>query len=117
MVTDHKPLTTIFGPTPTLAAARLQQWALQLAAHNYDVVYRNTKDHGNADALSRLPLKHNTEEVGSSHSPQIFNLQQINCLPVTAFRIENATRYDPVLHEVLLYTQQGLPDNVSNNLK
>ena len=110
LVTDHKPLTTIFGPKkgiPTLAAARLQRWALQLAAHNYDIVYRNTKYHGNADALSRLPLEHNTKEVGSSRSPQIFNLHQINCLPVTASRIENATRYDPVLHKVLLYTQQG----------
>ena len=37
--------------------------------------------------------------------------------PVTASRIENATRYDPVLHKVLLYTHQGWPDNVSDNLK
>ena len=119
LVTDHKPLTTIFGPKkgiPTLVAARLQRWALQLAAHNYDIMYRNTKYHGNA-ALSRLPLEQNTEEIGSSRSPQILNLHQINCLPVTASRIEKATRYDPVLHKVLLYTQQGWPDNVSDNLK
>ena len=80
-------------------------------------MYRNTKYHGNADALSRFPLEHNTEEVGSSRSPQIFNLHQINCLFVTASRIENATRYDPVLNKVLLYTQQGWPDNVSDNVK
>lgn len=35
LTTDHKPLTTILGPKqgiPTLAAARLQRWALILAA-------------------------------------------------------------------------------------
>ena len=36
--TFHKPLTTILGPNkgiPPIAAARLQWWTLQLAAHNY----------------------------------------------------------------------------------
>ncbi len=35
---DHKPLTTILGPKssiPTLAAARLQRWAILLAAYQY----------------------------------------------------------------------------------
>ena len=36
LITDHKPLTAIFGPKkgiPTLAAARLQRWALLLSAY------------------------------------------------------------------------------------
>ena len=36
LLTDHKPLTTLFGPkrgVPTLAAARLQRWALILSAY------------------------------------------------------------------------------------
>ena len=36
--TDHKPLTKILGPKhgiPSLAAARLQRWALILAAYDY----------------------------------------------------------------------------------
>ena len=40
LVTDHKPLTTLLGPKsgiPTLAAARLQRWALLLAAYQYDI--------------------------------------------------------------------------------
>ena len=35
LVTDHKPLTTIFGPktgVPSLASAWLQRWALLLSA-------------------------------------------------------------------------------------
>ena len=59
LVTDHKPLVTILGPRshiPTLAAARLQRWALLLAAYQYEVEFKSTDQHGNADGLSRLPL-------------------------------------------------------------
>ena len=56
---DHKPLTTILGPTqgiPSLAAARLQCWAIQLASYSYQIRFRPTKQHSNADGLSRLPF-------------------------------------------------------------
>ena len=38
--TDHKPLTTILGPTqgiPSLAAAWLQRWAILLAGYSYQI--------------------------------------------------------------------------------
>ena len=59
LVMDHKPLIVLFGPTkatPALAANRLAQWALTLSQYQYTIVYRKTCDHGNADALSRLPV-------------------------------------------------------------
>lgn len=59
LITDHKPLLSILGPysgIPPLAAARMQRWALILAAYNYDLIFRPTMEHGNADSLSRLPL-------------------------------------------------------------
>ena len=40
LVSDNKPLTTIFGPKtniPTLAAARLQRWAILLSAYQYNI--------------------------------------------------------------------------------
>ncbi len=59
LITDHKPLTAIFGAKkgiPTLVAARLQRWALLLSAYNYEIQYKSTDTHSNADGLSRLPL-------------------------------------------------------------
>ena len=55
LLTDHKPLTTILGPhnaIPTLAAARLQRWAIILSAYQYNIVFRRTEEHANADGLS-----------------------------------------------------------------
>ena len=52
LITDHKPLTTILGPKnaiPILTAARLQRWALFLTGFNYDIQYKSTAKHGNAD--------------------------------------------------------------------
>ena len=59
IVTDHKPLTAILGPKNgilLLAAARLQRWAWILLAYQYEIKFRPTGDHGNADSLSCLPL-------------------------------------------------------------
>ena len=59
LVTNHKPLATILGPrspVPTLAAARLQCWALLLSGYQYQVEFRPTTQQGNADCLSRLPI-------------------------------------------------------------
>ena len=38
LITDHKPLTTIFGPKkgiPVLTASRLQRWGIQLSAYQF----------------------------------------------------------------------------------
>ena len=59
LYTDHQPLTTIFGPkrgVPPLAAARMQRWALILSAYDYQIQFKPTKAHANADGLSRLPV-------------------------------------------------------------
>ena len=42
LVTDHKPLLALFGPTkptPALAANRLARWALTLSQYNYTIEY------------------------------------------------------------------------------
>ena len=109
LVTDHKPLVTLLGPKsgiPTLAAARLQRWAILLSAYQYEIEYRSTLKHGNADCLSRLPLP-----VGSKSEEfdevKLINSLQIGSLPLTAGQIRKATRADPVLSRVVEYTMTG----------
>ena len=118
LITDYKPLTTILGPKkgiPSLAAARLQRWALLLSAYEYEIRYKSTRDHCNADGLSRLPLP-------SVHHPtrredSLFNVAQAQALPVTVRDIQKATRQDITLGRVFTYVQQGWPQQVPDALR
>nr|XP_025043376.1 uncharacterized protein K02A2.6-like [Pelodiscus sinensis] len=68
LLTDHRPLTAIFGPhsgIPPMAASRMQRWALWLSGHTYEIRYRKATLHGNADGLSRLQQM--LEQVHSGH--------------------------------------------------
>ncbi|KAJ8375572.1 hypothetical protein SKAU_G00061520 [Synaphobranchus kaupii] len=102
LLTDHRPLTTIFSPSmaiPSMAAVRLQRWALILTAHNYTIQYRSAAEHGNADGLSRLPLQvDHKDRPGSVDTVLIHHL---DTLPVCSTDIRKETRYDPVLAQVL----------------
>ena len=119
LITNHKPLTTILGPKkaiPSLAAARLQRWAVLLLAYTYDIQYKSTHTHCNADGLSRLPLPI-LESAPVVDAVSIFNMAQVHALPVTFQDIRTATRKDKVLSKVLTYVQRGWPAQVSEDLK
>ena len=119
LITDHKPLLTILGPKkeiPPLAAARLQRWAVLLSIFNYDIKFKSTHDHGNVDGLSRLPLPKVIQE-GEAHEVSLFNIAQINFLPVTATQMSKATQTDPCLSKILQYVKQGWPTTVPESLR
>ena len=118
LVTDHKPLTTILGPkkgVPAIAAARLQRWAILLGAYSYDIEFRSTREHGNADALSRLPLPGGANERPSE--TRLCNVRQIEMLPLTAQEIKLATRRDPILSKVVSHSLRGWPNHVPKVLQ
>ncbi|XP_017575179.2 uncharacterized protein K02A2.6-like [Pygocentrus nattereri] len=101
LLTDHRPLTTIFGPhvgIPSLAASRMQRWALLLSAHSYDIKYRKSELHANADGLSRLPLPVTHAEPKQA---EIFYFQQVEDAPVTTSQVQRHTRNDPLLSKLL----------------
>ena len=99
-----------------MAAARLQRWALLLAGYNYRIAFRPTQAHANADSLSRLPL-HNSEEDTKVPDPKLFNIQQIETLPVTATQLKTATNRDTILSKVLRYNKHGWPTEVPDTLR
>ena len=109
LLTDHQPLVTILGPktgVPPLAAARMQRWSLILAAYQYEIEYRKSAEHANADALSRL-VQASLEE--QEEEEEVYLISYLEELPVTAQDIAAATGKDPVLARVYDFTLHGWP--------
>ena len=116
LITDHTPLLTILGPkhsTPTMAAARLQRWALALSSYSYSMEFKSSKDSVTADALSRLPCPI-TEDDFISQSEFICTVNNLQGLPVTAQEIALATRRDPILAKVVHWVRTGWPTQCSD---
>ncbi|UYV64628.1 K02A2.6-like, partial [Cordylochernes scorpioides] len=102
LVTDNRPLMHLFSPhkpIPLCAASRIKRWSLKLGAFHYSVEFRKTEDHGNADALSRLPLKAN--EGGSYDDDQILLLRKMNEVPFSFQDVAFETKRDNTLAIVL----------------
>ncbi|XP_041369851.1 uncharacterized protein K02A2.6-like [Gigantopelta aegis] len=111
ITTDHKPLLGLLGENkgiPSMASARLQRWALTLAAYDYHLEYKSGKENENSDALSRLQLPYFPETVPLL-GEEILMLERLESTPLDAKQIKMWTRSDPVLSKVLLYTQKGWP--------
>ena len=118
LITNHKPLTSIFGSkkdVPTIAATRLQHWALKLSAYLYTIQFWRTEKHSNADGLSQLPL-HHVSIMAHTPTPAVFNLQQLNSLPVTEAKMAKVTWTDRVLSRVYQYVLRGWPKTVDASL-
>jgi hypothetical protein len=108
LITDHKPLVAIFGSKrglPVLAATRLLHYALILQSFEFDIKYRDTKNHGNADCLSRLPKK--SEELDVKDDIYINQMGQIETLPVTSKELRQATSTDQELGPLLKDLREG----------
>ena len=114
LVTDHKPLTAILGPKngmPSLAAARKKRWALLLSGYSHDIHFH----HGNADGLSCLPLQDDST-LGNYEDMTVFNIAQVDTLPVHASQVMTATHTDPLLIKVMRYARTGWPAKVPDEL-
>ena len=89
-MTDHKPLITLFSEKKAVssqASGKIQRWSLTLGIYEYTISFKPTSAHGNADALSRLPLP-----VQPAQTPEpmetVLLMKQLASSPVTAQHIE-----------------------------
>ena len=67
---------------PSVAAARMQQWAIFLLAYTYSIEYKGTKWHENADSLSHLLIEGEEDQDASATS--LFYIPFIDELPIMA---------------------------------
>lgn len=125
LVCDNKPLTFIFGEKKgisPMASARLQRWAILLAAYDYHIVHKQGKTIGNADFLSRCPI------ADSEPVEQPFNaFSGVNRLAsvllvvdsgtetaLTAADIASETKKDDILQQVFNFVRWGWPATLTD---
>lgn len=118
LVTDHKPLLSIFGPhkgIPVTTANRLQRWAILLSGYDYTIRYKASECHANADTLSRLPLMNTDSSFNVCEKAiKLIYANQLGKLPITHCEIAEATSSDPILSKVCQFVQNGWPRRLSN---
>ena len=76
----------------------MQRWAIFLSAYNYNIEFKGTKMHANADSLSRLPME--DEGLESETAATMFKVSLMDGLPITAVDIATATAKDPIIAPV-----------------
>ncbi|KAI5731503.1 hypothetical protein M8J77_011062 [Diaphorina citri] len=89
---------------PSVTASRLFNYAHFLSGFDYDIAYRKTGDHGNADFLSRFPTGKCKEDIDSA---SFFQVNQISSIPVKYEEILSHTRTDPDLSKIVNALEQG----------
>ena len=84
-----------------------------MSQFQYEIQYRKTTDHGNADALSRFPTK---EIPGLEYDEAEVNLisnELLDNLPVTAKSICQASSKDKLLSKILRFCSNQWPSHLS----
>lgn len=117
--TDHKPLLSLFNENksvPQQAANRIQRWALVLSSYEYQIEWRDTTSHANADALSRLPLP--VVPATSTTPPEtVLLIENLQVAPVTATEITDWTQRNPLFSRLYRYIRHGWRKQAEAELK
>ena len=67
--------------------------------------------------LSRLPLQQLQNSQTEESEVSVFNISQLDRLPVIQNELQIATRRDPILSQVVRFTKYGWPSDVGIELK
>ncbi|CAG9137758.1 unnamed protein product [Plutella xylostella] len=100
LVTDCKPLASIFSENkgiPSMAASRLQRWAVILSAYDYKIKCISSKQNCVADSLSRIPV---VEDIKHSRTESYLNFITTDS-PIDHRAVAKSTAKDLLLQRVV----------------
>ncbi|XP_055721195.1 uncharacterized protein K02A2.6-like [Salvelinus fontinalis] len=110
IVTDHKPLISLFHeqkPVPQMVSPRVQRWNVWLRAYEYRIIYKPGRYHGNADALSRLPVPEIISQ--EEENDQVLMIDVLDDAQVNTAQIRQWTSKDVTLSQVHAFILKGWP--------
>ncbi|KAL5491712.1 hypothetical protein EMCRGX_G017061 [Ephydatia muelleri] len=84
---------------------RLARWALMLSQYQYSIEYRKTSDHGNADALSRLPVGPDANfdgEEGDADVDTVYTIKTVSLQlkPTDPGTLAKESAKDPIISKL-----------------
>ena len=107
LYTDHKPLLELLSEQkgiPSMAAARIQRWAILLSAYNYSLKCCSRSENSNANFFSHFPL--NEKDSFSSVKNKVFMTELIHA-PVTSKEIGEVLKRGPIIPNVFDFVFVG----------
>ena len=107
LITDHKPLETIYSSKRTKPLPRIERWVLRLQPFAFKVKYRQGKDNA-ADALSRLPLASSSTERNMADQYCYTVLKEATPKAFTTAEVEQESAKDSEIRELRKHVQNGL---------
>ena len=119
IITDHKSLLGLLHEhkgIPSMAASRIERWAIILSAYNYELIFKSGHKHGNADSMSRLSFQSDDCEKSSVFENYVL-MAELYHSPTTS---EDGAKYsaqNPIIAKVMDYINNGWPTRVEEQCK
>lgn len=88
----HKIAKFPHSATPEIIAPKLIRYLNTLRAYDYDLQYREGREHGNVDALSRLPVQEDIQE--EEEFSKVLMIENTTRDPISLQQIATETRKD-----------------------
>ena len=105
LYTDHKPLLSLFSPTkglPKSSCNRLLRWSIILSGYDYEITYKRSIHHANADSFSRLPIANeNSDFDKEAYFVNKLLGKGFEKLPINLREIQKASNEDNCLSKIL----------------
>lgn len=104
---DNKPLMQILTPKktlPTLTATRMKHYSVFLSMFDFEMEFKSSKNHCNADGMSRLPLA--KDNGFDADEVDVLIVSQLDLLPLNWKNLQEAL----VNEEEVKVLMQGLRD-------
>nr|XP_029717335.1 uncharacterized protein K02A2.6-like [Aedes albopictus] len=110
----------VTGPDDATHLRRLEEVLRRLDQHgirsfDYEIRFRKSADHANADAMSRIPLSQADPE-NVIEEADVIELNQIETLPLTAAELAQATAEDRTVRNLIQGIKHGQPVDPKDRL-
>ena len=114
VISDHKPLQSIFSKPLHAAPPRLQRMLLKVQGYNFDVDCRPGHTMTLADTLSHLPNTQNTAQLNLPCHVDNMDIDLMNFFQDKQDKIKANTASDPTLKILSQAIFEGWPDEIKS---